>query len=108
MEQHTDKLKIEHTIEETWITFNDREILDEAYIKDIESQLSDVIAAGKRPHLLLNFAAVEFMSSSFLGLLVKIEKRLKDGNRELTLCNIKPQIMKVFKLTKLDSVFDII
>ena len=108
MKKNTDKLKIEHSLNETWITFNDREILDETYIKTIENQLCDFIAAKKSSHLLLNFAEVELMSSSFLGLLVKIEKRLRESDRELSLCNIKPQIMKVFKLTKLDKVFDII
>ena len=47
------------------------------------------------------------MSSAFLGLLVKIQKRVNEKEGHLTLKNIDPNIQQVFEITQLTRVFDI-
>jgi len=47
------------------------------------------------------------LTAAFLGLLVKIHKRICERGGHLELCNIDPQIYKVFKITKLNEVFNI-
>ena len=57
--------------------------------------------------LILNFENVRFMSSAFLGLLVKIHKRVIEMGGHLQLFNLDPKIQKVFEITQLTKVFDI-
>ena len=104
----TDGLNIEHTMDETWVTFKSQALLDEVCIKDVKKQLFDLVDQKKDLDMLLNFKEVEFMSSSFLGLLVTLDNHLRERERKLTLCNINPTIHKVFKLTRLDKVLNIV
>ena len=56
---------------------------------------------------LLHFGRVTFMSSSALGMLIRITKKCKQYKIDLKLCNIAPDIREVFKITGLEKVFDI-
>ena len=55
----------------------------------------------------LHFGQVTFMSSSALGMLLRVSKKCKEYHVELKLCNISPDIRQVFKITGLDKVFTI-
>ena len=57
--------------------------------------------------LLLNFESVEYLSSAALGKLITLNKRIKEENGELKLCNIIPEIYEVFRITKLNRLFEI-
>jgi hypothetical protein len=50
---------------------------------------------------------VEFLSSSALGMLLRVHKRCKDFEISLKLCNLGKDIEKVFKITGLNKVLDI-
>jgi anti-sigma B factor antagonist len=47
------------------------------------------------------------MSSSMLGKLVQTHKKCAEFKVKLKLCSIDPEIRQVFKITKLDKLFDI-
>ena len=76
MEELESKIKVEHLIDKIWITFNDESILEEHQIKKLESAIVPVINENGSGELTLNFCNVRFMSSSVLGLLVKIHKKV--------------------------------
>jgi anti-sigma B factor antagonist len=50
---------------------------------------------------------VKFLSSSALGMLIRVHKRCKEFKITLKLCNIDKEIEKVFKITGLNKVLDI-
>jgi anti-sigma B factor antagonist len=100
-------LSIEHSLDETFVTINQGKLLDDECIKEIQTALLKIVDAGKHDKLLLNFSEVEFLSSSFLGTLVKVHKRIREKDGELTLTNIDPKILKVFKITQLDKILNI-
>ncbi|MCF7973426.1 MAG: STAS domain-containing protein [Phycisphaerae bacterium] len=108
MEQGQSYLKIEHSLDETFVTINVPKLLDEDVIKEIQTCLLGIVDSGKHHKMLLNFSEVAFLSSSFLGTLIKVLKRVREKNGELTLINIGPNILKVFKITQLDKVFTIV
>ncbi len=60
-----------------------------------------------KPKLLLDFANVDHLSSAALGMLININNRIKQRNGQLRLANIKPQILEVFQITRLNKLFRI-
>jgi anti-anti-sigma factor len=92
----------------TIATFNEPTILDEQQIRDLEAELLTVIANNGEKRLILDFEHVHFMSSAFLGLLVKVHKRVIEADGTLQLYNLDPKIHKIFEITKLTRIFDIV
>lgn len=82
-------------------------IVDQAMIDQIAATLDKLLNKCEQGKMLLNFEGVRFMGSAMLGKLITLNKRCKDLAVHLKLCSIDPQIMQVFKMTKLDKVFDI-
>ncbi len=54
--------------------------------------------------VILDLTSVEFIDSSGLGAIVASMKQLGDGRR-LDLAGLQPVVEKVFRLTRVDSVF---
>jgi len=107
MEELEANIQIEYGIGETVILFNDESILEEHQIKNLENAIVPAINKNKDGVLSLNFGYVQLMSSSVLGLLVKIQKKVNELGGHLKLLNVNPNIYKVFKITHLTKVFDI-
>ncbi|HRK32376.1 MAG TPA: STAS domain-containing protein [Tepidisphaeraceae bacterium] len=90
------------------VEFTNNKILDEANIEDIRKTLDSLIDEAERPSLLLDFVTVDHLSSAALGMLINTNNRVKSKNGQLRLANIKPQIMEVFVITKLNKLFKIL
>ena len=108
MEQNEPKIKVEYGTEVTIATFDVDNILEEQQIKELEAALKPVITRNEERKLVLNFGHVRFMSSAFLGLLVKVHKRVIETGGHLQLLNLDPKIHKVFEITQLTKIFDIV
>ena len=89
------------------IEFTNNKILDEANIKEIGDGLNALVDERPNPKLLLDFATVDHLSSAALGMLINVNKRVRERNGQLRLANIKPQIFEVFVITKLNKLFRI-
>jgi anti-sigma B factor antagonist len=89
------------------VEFADRKILDELTITQIGEQIAELVKAAPGVKLLLNFKNVEHLSSAALGMLIEKDKEIRQGQGRLKLSNIRPQILEVFKITKLNKLFDI-
>ena len=107
MESNEPKLIVENGTDVTIVTIEEENILEEPQIRRLERALLPVIRRNQEKRLILNFEKVKFMSSSFLGLLVKVHKRVLELEGHLQLCNLDPKIYKVFEITQLTKVFDI-
>ena len=89
------------------VNFVDRKILDEQNIQIIGEQLFSLVDQEGRRNLLLNFGNVEYLSSAALGKLITLNKKVQAAKGKLVLCNIAPEILEVFEITKLDKFFKI-
>lgn len=89
------------------VEFCDRKILDELSITETEDQLRTVVEAKPSIRLLLNFGNVEHLSSAALGMLITLDKLVKEKKGRLKLSNINRQIYEVFKITRLNKLFEI-
>lgn len=89
------------------VEFADRKILDELCIVEIRDELSGLVAGAEGIKLLLDFQNVEHLSSAALGVLITLNAQVADRKGKLKLSNITPQIFEVFKITRLNKIFDI-
>lgn len=99
-------LEVSEVSDVTVVRFVDRKILDEANIQELGAELFALVEEENRTKLLLNFSAVEFLSSAALGKLITLDKKVKAHNGKLKLTNIRPEIYEVFAITKLNKLFD--
>ena len=91
----------------TVVNFVDRKILDESNIQTLGQELFALVEKENRKKILLNFSAVEFLSSAALGKLINLDNKVKVNSGILKLSNIRPEIYEVFAITKLNRIFDI-
>lgn len=99
---------LSHTKDEILtIYFTDARVLDEALLEQLSRDVLAELEKTTEERVILDFQKVQFMSSSMLGKLVLINKKCKEFKVKLKLSGIIPDILQVFKITKLDKVFDI-
>ena len=101
------RLQVEAEGEITRIRFMDRNILEEANIQQIGDEIAGIVDASPNPKLLIDFTAVEHLSSAALGTLITINNKVRQKGGQLRLSNIDPQIYEVFVITKLNKLFQI-
>lgn len=65
-----ERLKVEQVGDVSVVHFLDKRILDEPTIQAIAEQLFSLVEQDGKRRLLLNFTAVEYMSSAALGKLI--------------------------------------
>ena len=82
-------------------------ILDEQNIQELGAALFSLVDGDEGRKFLLDFAAVEFLSSAALGKLITLDKKVKAKGGRLILCSVNPQIYEVFAITRLNKLFSI-
>jgi len=82
-------------------------IIDDLIIQELGQELFALVEVDKRSKLVLNFYNVEFLSSAALGKLITLDKKMKPLGGKIRLSNIRPEIFEVFRITKLNKLFDI-
>ncbi len=83
----------------------EEERLDAAVAIRFKDQMRE-IASQPAPRVILDLSCVLFLDSSGLGAIVSVMKSLTPG-RKLELAGLTPNVEKVFRLTRMDSVFTI-
>ena len=101
------RLAVNEVGDVTVVRFRDQKILDDLNIQELGRELSRLVEVENRKRLLLNFSAVEFLSSAALGKLITLDKKVKAAGGTLKLSNIQPEIYEVFAITKLNRLFEI-
>jgi anti-sigma B factor antagonist len=89
------------------VQFADTKILDEGTIDQIGKEFGQACDQATTKKLLVNFRGVSFMSSAMIGKLVLLNKKCKSDGINLKLCGISENVMEVFKIMRLNKVFDI-
>jgi anti-anti-sigma factor len=82
-------------------------LVDQAAIDQCYREILALLDKTEERCVLVHFGRVTFMSSSALGMLVRLHKKCKEYDILLKLCGIAPDILQVFKITGLDKVFSI-
>ena len=89
------------------VEFTEKHIIDEVAIRQIGNELTRLVDASPRPRLVVSFTGVEHLSSAALGTLLTVMNRVRAKDGQLRLCDIAPQILQIFEITKLNKVLRI-
>jgi anti-sigma B factor antagonist len=89
------------------ISFSQDHILDAVLIEKMGASLKALVDSEPRGKFVLDFDGVNYLSSSALGMLISLQKKVALKGGKLKLAGIRDSIMEVFHITKLDEVFDI-
>ena len=85
----------------------DERLIDPEQLKRLFDDLYAILGKSEETQVVLDFGSVKFMASAMLGKLVVMKKKCDEYKAKLKLCSVSPDILEVFKITKLNKVFDI-
>jgi len=91
----------------TRVEFTERTIIDEVVIQRIGQDILKLVEAQASPKMLLDFSGVQHLSSAALGVLITVNSKVKARGGKLALCQIAKPIFEVFRITKLDKLFQV-
>ncbi len=72
------------------------------------SPLGDELLTDRRATIVLDFSEVQYLSSTALGKLIDLQKRLSKGLTRIRLENLHPDLREVFRITRIDQFFDVV
>ena len=103
----TQRIEVKKVADVTIATTLDMKLNDDLSIQEWGDQLIALLDDSDCKKLLVSFERVLFMSSSALRALITLNKKAREVKSTLILCGIDDNIMEAFRITRLDSVFQI-
>src|SRR5207302_3478667 len=82
--------------------------LDPAPVKEIRSKYEDHLRSNGRPMLVVDLLGVGFAGSAALGLFLTLLRLVRQRGGQILFCNVDPTITEVFRISKLDSMFQFV
>jgi anti-anti-sigma factor len=82
-------------------------VLDEQNTPLVGEQLLALVGRLRPGGLLVDFGNVAYLTTTGLGLLLRLRTALHAWGGRLTLRHVNPQLYEVFEVTKLHTLFDI-
>ncbi len=80
--------------------------IDAASAIQFKERMRDLTHEIAQPRVVLDLARVQFLDSSGLGAIVAV-KKLLGSDRSFELAGLTPTVEKVFRLTRMDTIFTI-
>ena len=81
--------------------------LDEASVlEEFGGVLLTEALTADPPLVLLDLSATTYVGTSFVELLVRAWKRLRERGGKLVLCSVQPFCAEVFRISRLDTLWD--
>lgn len=88
------------------VAFFENKITTDEGVLEIRAQLDKLINEG-HIQILLNFRDVHYISSSMLGTLTSLKRRVESLKGRLKMCCIGPNLLEAFRISRLEQVFEI-
>ena len=91
------------------VSFADRLLFDDRTVREVSEQLNASLPNDGQPiRLVLDFRGVDLISSSLLGKLILLQRRVDGSGGKLRLCELSATVQSVFKTSNLDRLFGIV
>jgi anti-sigma B factor antagonist len=81
--------------------------LNEEAVDRIREELLALVDEPSESDLLLDLGNVEYLTSTALGTLVSLHKKMCARGRHLTVANLSPLVREIFTVTNLDKLLDL-
>jgi anti-sigma B factor antagonist len=98
------ELEIEHRVEGAYDILAPRGELDLATYTQLRDTINELLFSG-RTHVVMDLSATEFLDSTALGALIGGRRRAHAAGGSFAVVCDRPQLLKLFAVTKLDLVF---
>ncbi len=90
------------------ITFKDRMVFDEKTVREVSDQIGAALPSNGDPlRVVLDFSGVDIISSSLLGKMILLQRRIDASGGRLRLCELSTTVAGVFRTSNLDRLFAI-
>lgn len=89
------------------VRFRDRQLFDERTVREVAEQVFNAAPATGPIRMVVDFTGVDLVSSSLLGKLLLLQRRVDASGGKLRLCEMSPAVRAVFKVSNLDRLFGI-
>ena len=89
------------------VEFTEVRILDQLQIERIKDYLVKMANAAGQPKFVINFQGVSSISSAVIGVIIALNKVCIEKQGGLRLAGLSPDIIVVFKLTRIDKIVKI-
>jgi anti-sigma B factor antagonist len=101
------KLKVETGNGQTNVAFDCENIyFDEETTVAVREQLFPLLETLTPGPLFLDFGKVSFLTSNTLAMLLSLRKKWTALGGQLFLKSVNPEVFEIFRITRLDNVFD--
>jgi anti-sigma B factor antagonist len=88
------------------VKFNDIDRFNALIVEPVKEQLKSFFNKPDT-RLALNLEGIRFIDSSGFGVFLSIMKTANSNHGQFKICNIRPEVMELFKLLQLHNVFDL-
>lgn len=102
----TAPLNCSRTPSATIVAFQQPNFLEETVLQETQDALDEIIRSDADKYLVLDMQAVRFVSSRFLGLLVKLSGLRRKGFAKIAVTGLQENLRDPFRITRLDRRFD--
>lgn len=102
------KLMYQHVGPVTVATITEPRITEMSDIREVGDELMALLEKSEKPQIVIDFSKVTYLPSAMIGKLTAMHKKAKSYKGALKMCAITPGVMQIFKITRLDKVFDIL
>lgn len=90
------------------VLFKDRMVFDDKTVREVGEQIGAALPGnGEVLRVVLDFSGVDIISSSLLGKLILLQRRIDSTGGRLRLCELSPTVAAVFRTSNLDRLFAI-
>jgi anti-anti-sigma factor len=101
----TVKLLTHHMRDVTVVNLNDCSILDAQQVEELGGELNHLVDERACRKIVIDFTKVKLLSSSALGVLIRLQKKAREIKGSIALCGLRKELMQIFKITSLDKLF---
>lgn len=95
----------EHSNVLTIVRMDDLRILGPEGEQELGDRLTELLDRSR--NFLLNLSEIVCLSSGALAKLIRFQRQVGEAGGKVRLCGIQPHIHEVFKVTRLNELFDI-
>ena len=89
------------------VVIENQRLLDATEVEHCYREIVEVLDKTRECNVLLNFGKVKYLSSTALGMFIRVLKKCNEYKLTLKLCNLTPDNYQVFTLTGMNKILDI-